>query len=73
MCYSLYSLPPSSKVTVSVVLFARAHKTARETAASALVRAVQGLLHASVGTSASVTKTAARGVPSHSEVNLQTV
>ena len=47
-----------------MVLFARAQKTARETAASAPVKAVKGLLHASVETSASVTKTAARGVAS---------
>ena len=51
-----------------VVLFASVQKTAREAAASVPVRVARGP-RAGVGTSASVTKTAARGVviPSHSE------
>ena len=64
----LCSLPPSPKVTVPVVLFASVQKTAREAVASVPVRVVREP-RAGVGTSASVTKTAARGVvmPSHSE------
>ena len=65
---SLCSLPPSPKVIVPVVLFASVQKTAREAVASVPVRVVRGP-RADVGTSASVTKTVARGVvmPSHSE------
>ena len=64
----LCSLPPSPKVTVPVVLFASVQKTAREAVASVPVRDARGP-RAGVGTSANVTKTAARGVviPSHSE------
>ena len=51
-----------------VVLFASVQKTAREAVASVPVRDARGP-RAGVGTSANVTKTAARGVviPSHSE------